>query len=190
MPLIVGIDEVGRGSWAGPLVAGAVLLDQPMSGLRDSKLLSHAQRQGLLKHIYKSALWYNTAWVRPEEIDSIGMTASVDLAFRRVIKTLQQDFDEIIIDGTINYLRDMPKTIALVRADTVVPSVSAASIVAKEARDAYMRHQALRYPEYGFENHVGYGTERHREAIMRFGVTEIHRRSFKPIREALLREGR
>ncbi len=181
----VGIDEVGRGCWAGPLVAGAVVLGQSIAGLRDSKKLTKKQREKLAAIIEIQAMALGLGWVKPAEIDEIGLTAAVKLAMQRALEQIPVDYDEIIIDGNINFLPDNSKTKAVVRADDSVPAVSAASIVAKVERDKYMAEIAEKYPDYGFDRHVGYGTALHLERLKLHGVSDLHRRSFKPI-QALL----
>jgi ribonuclease HII len=180
--VIVGIDEVGRGCWAGPVVAGAVILNEPIIGLKDSKLLSKKQREKLAAEIQLSALAIGIGWVEPSKVDEIGLTAAVGLAMRRALEQISLTYDEIIIDGSFNFLGENPKAKAVIKADNSVPPVSAASIVAKVARDHYMTEIAARYPDYGFEKHVGYGTALHLEKLKLNGVSDLHRRSFKPIR--------
>lgn len=182
--MIVGIDEVGRGCWAGPLVAGAVLLTAPVEGLKDSKKLSKLQRERLDAEIRASAI-YGLGWVTPAEIDEIGLTAAVRVAMQRAVAEIDTQYDEIIIDGNLNFLSDNPRSKCLVKADDSIPAVSAASIIAKVARDNYMTEAALKYPGYGFEKHVGYGTALHRTALAELGVHEMHRRSFAPIKVLL-----
>lgn len=183
--ITVGIDEVGRGCWAGPLVAGAVIFDRPMRGLRDSKVLTKLQREKCALRIRKSALAYGLGWVMPVEIDEVGLTAATALAMRRALDRLNAQYDEVIIDGIINFLKDEPKARAVVKADALVPVVSAASIIAKVARDNYMAEIATQYPDYGFEQHVGYGTRLHIERLKLHGVSDLHRRSYKPIQMLL-----
>ncbi len=185
--MILGIDEVGRGPWAGPLVVGAVVLRQPMVGLNDSKKLTAKKRQALAAEIHESA-WVGLGWVSAKELDAVGVSESIRLATIRAIEALPKEatFSEIIIDGNINYLYAAANTIscpvrAIVGADGSEPAVSAASIVAKVARDEYMTALVERYPGYGFEKHVGYGTKMHVEALLSFGVTPEHRKSYKPI---------
>jgi ribonuclease HII len=179
--VIVGIDEVGRGCWAGPVVAGAVILNEPIIGLKDSKLLSKKQREKLAAEIQLSALAIGVGWVEPSKVDEIGLTAAVGLAMRRALEQISLIYDEIIIDGNFNFLAGNPKAKAVIKADNTVPAVSAASIVAKVARDKYMAGIAADYPDYGFERHVGYGTALHLERLKLHGVSDLHRRSFKPI---------
>ena len=178
--ITVGIDEVGRGCWAGPLVVGAVVLRHPIQGLKDSKKLSRKRREVLSDLILQNAD-FGLGWVTPSEIDQLGLTAATALACERAVAELNTDYGQIVIDGSINYLPDNPKAACVVGADATVPEVSAASIIAKVARDNYMAEQALLYPEHGFEKHVGYGTKQHMEALKLIGVTPLHRISYKPI---------
>jgi ribonuclease HII len=181
--IIVGIDEVGRGCWAGPLVAGAVILTKPINGLRDSKLLSKRQRKHLDVQIKDSALAYGLGWVDPKQLDAVGLTEAVRLAMTRALDQIEIAYDKIIIDGKYNFLNDISKTEAIVRADNLVSAVSAASVIAKVARDDYMSTvAALRYPHYGFESHVGYGTALHISNLEKYGTCEIHRLSFRPVK--------
>jgi ribonuclease HII len=191
--IIVGIDEVGRGCWAGPLVAAAVALREPIPGLKDSKKLSKLQREKLAKIIEKEALAIGIGWVWPEAIDTGGISEAVKRAMAEALAAIEIKYDEVIIDGNIDYFADPSligrtyygKTRAVVRADDLFPSVSAASIIAKVARDRYMAEAGLKYPGYGFEAHVGYGTPVHIAALQKLGVTNIHRQSYKPIRALL-----
>ena len=183
--IVVGVDEVGRGCWAGPLVAGAVILQNPVEGLKDSKLLTRIQREALDVTLRKKALAIGIGWVQPAEIDRIGLTASIRKAMKRAIAQITVDFDTILIDGIFNFFPEDPRVQTLVRADSLVATVSAASIIAKVARDQFMHDIASRYPEYGFEHHVGYGTAEHSMALRRYGVCELHRRSYRPIQKVL-----
>jgi ribonuclease HII len=181
-PMIIGVDEVGRGCWAGPVVAGAVLLDAPIVGLRDSKKLTALQRQVLDGAIRQQAVAYGLGWVPADELDAIGLTAAVGMAMRRAVAAITAPYEQLVIDGNYNYLPDNPKASCLIKADDQVPAVSAASIIAKVARDAYMADMARQFPGYAFEKHVGYGTAAHRLALQERGVSVLHRRSFAPIR--------
>lgn len=181
--MIIGVDEVGRGCWAGPLVAGAVLLLQPIEGLADSKTLSKKQRENLAESIYLNAE-VGLGWVTPKEVDEVGLTEAVRLAMRRAVEQISASYQEVIIDGNYNYLPDLPSK-SIVKADGSIPAVSAASIVAKVARDDYMAQLDEAYAAWEFASHVGYGTTRHIELIKRYGVSDIHRRSYKPIKAFL-----
>lgn len=179
--LVVGIDEVGRGCLAGPLVAGAVILKEPIAGLKDSKLLSKRQREKLAAEIQVEALAFGLGWVQPKEIDELGLTEAVKLAMERALTCVPVTYDEVIIDGNFNFLKNNPKAEAIIKADNLIPAVSAASIIAKVARDQYMAEAALKHPNYGFDRHVGYGTKHHLEMLKIHGVCELHRRSFAPV---------
>ena len=183
--ITVGIDEVGRGCWAGPVVAGAVILDKPIDGLKDSKKLSKKKREELTIQIKDEAKAVGLGWVEASIVDEVGITEAVRLAMQQALDEIDADYDEVIIDGHLNFLPDNPKTRALIKADDTEPSVSAASIVAKVARDNFMSEVASEYPDYGFPQHVGYGTALHLERLKLHGVSNLHRRSFKPIKGML-----
>jgi ribonuclease HII len=184
--MIVGIDEVGRGCWAGPLVAGAVVLSEPIVGLRDSKKLTKLQRERLSAEIQVQAAAIGLGWVSPEEVDELGLSGAVRLAMERALAQITVPYERIIVDGNLNFLASNPKSEALIRADDSVPAVSAASIVAKVARDKWMSTDAVRdYPQYHFDKHVGYGTALHLAMLKEHGVCPLHRRSFKPIQSLL-----
>ena len=183
--IIVGLDEVGRGCWAGPLVAGAVVLKMPIKGLADSKVLSDKQRRQLARQIQAEALSYGLGWVAPAFSDMYGLTLSVQRAMQQALAAIKVPFDQIIIDGNYNYLPNEPLASFLVKADATVSAVSAASILAKVARDDFMIMAAKGFPEYGFERHVGYGTAAHLAALKAYGITDLHRKSYKPVRALL-----
>lgn len=188
---ILGIDEVGRGPLAGPLVVGAVVLpdEKPewVEELRDSKKLSVKKREALAELIWQGAA-VGLGWVSPKELDEMGMSKALRLATRRAVEAVQKlhvAFSQVVIDGKVNFLSGTALTkyvSTMPKADDLIKEVSAASIVAKVARDAYMREVGMRFPEYGFEKHMGYGTLAHREAIAKNGVCPEHRRSFEPIK--------
>lgn len=183
--VILGVDEVGRGSWAGPLVVGAVILQKPIVGLKDSKKLSKIQRIRLAELIKIKAVTYSLGWVTAVEIDTIGLTKAVKLAIERAISLINSPYDVLLIDGNYNYLPKNQKSKTLIKADSKVPAVSAASIIAKVARDDYMMAMSLKYPNYGFERHVGYGTTQHLSSIKQLGICNIHRQSVKSVRSLL-----
>ena len=135
---IVGLDEVGRGCWAGPLVAGAVVLAKPIAGLTDSKKLSDKQRRQLAEQIKAEAVSYGLGWVAPAFIDMYGLTLSVQRAMQQALAAVNAPYVQIIIDGNYNYLPNEPLASFLIKADLSVPEVSAASIIAKVARDDFM----------------------------------------------------
>lgn len=184
--MIVGIDEVGRGPWAGPLVFGAVVLGgAEIEGLTDSKKLSKKRREALAQEIHDKAAAVGLGWVSATEIDQIGLSDALKLACRRALEQIDVPYQQIVIDGTINFLKDTgkgPFVTTLAKADLLIPSVSAASIVAKVARDIFMAEQDEIYEGYSFGSHVGYGTAAHREVIERLGVTPLHRLSFAPLK--------
>lgn len=192
MGMILGIDEVGRGPWAGPLVVGAVILGgAEIEGLNDSKKLTKKRREVLDEVIREQAAARALGWVSAGELDDVGMSQALRLATRRAVKQIQSQckeknlaFDEIIIDGTVNFLADTALeryVTVMAKADGLIPSVSAASIIAKVARDQYMTEQDVVYPGYGFASNAGYGVAKHRAAIERLGVTPLHRLSFAPL---------
>lgn len=188
--MILGIDEVGRGPWAGPLVVGAVVLPDvhTLEGLTDSKKLTAKKRVLLDALIREQALGFGLGWVHADELDEVGLRAALRLATIRAVEAVNAPYHEIIIDGTINFLKETSKGIfvtTMPKADLLIPAVSAASIIAKVARDTYMEAQSERYPEYGFASHVGYGTAKHSQALITHGVTPLHRKSFAPIKKLL-----
>lgn len=185
--MILGIDEVGRGSWAGPLVVGAVVLGgAEIIGLTDSKKLTKSQCVRLEVEIKEKASGFGLGWVSAQELDKIGLSQALVEATKRAVEQVKTYYDEIVIDGTVNFLKDTSKgkyVTTLKKADMLIPAVSAASIIAKVARDNYMTEQSKTNPEYGFEKHVGYGTKLHSESIKQFGVTRLHRLSFAPLKK-------
>jgi ribonuclease HII len=185
--MILGIDEVGRGPWAGPLVVGAVILGGvQIDGLTDSKKLTKKMREKLDVEIRQKAKAIGLGWVNPEEIDEVGLSEALRLATKRAVMQIKAPYHEIIIDGTVNFLAGTNKekyVTTIKKADLLVPCVSAASIIAKVARDNYMAEQAKSHPEYGFSDHVGYGTVKHRSALIKHGLTKLHRMSFRPVKK-------
>lgn len=189
---ILGIDEVGRGPLAGPLVVGAVILpdEKPewVDALKDSKKLSAKRRESLAEVISAEVPAMGLGWVTPRELDEVGISAALSLAAGRAVKSVQKlhvAFSQIVIDGKVNFFKGTPLEAyvsTVVKADDLVKEVSAASILAKVARDKYMADVAERYPGYGFESHVGYGTKKHLAAIRELGICPEHRRSFEPIK--------
>ncbi|PKL31035.1 ribonuclease HII [Candidatus Saccharibacteria bacterium HGW-Saccharibacteria-1] len=185
--MILGIDEVGRGPWAGPLVVGAVVLGgAEIEGLTDSKKLTKKRRDVLDIEIREKAVGFGLGWVEASELDEIGLSTALVMATRRAVEQINVPYHEIIIDGTVNFLAGTSKgqyVTTLKKADLLIPSVSAASIIAKVARDNFMELQDEIYPGYGFSRHVGYGTAVHRAAIEELGVTPLHRLSFAPLKK-------
>ncbi len=181
MDTTVGIDEVGRGSWAGPLVVAAVVLDRRIRGLKDSKLLTKQQRTVLAARIHERATAIGMGWIAAPDVDRLGLTKATQIAAAEALAQIDCAYDDVVIDGNYNYLAGNPFARALIKADATVPAVSAASIVAKVARDAYMSEVAKQYPLYKFEQHVGYGTRLHRELLALHGACALHRLSYKPL---------
>lgn len=185
--MILGIDEVGRGPWAGPLVVGAVVLGgAEIPSLDDSKKLTKKRREALEPIIQEQALGWGLGWVTSRELDDMGMSAALRLATRRAVEQIHVPYHEIIIDGTVNFLADTTKgkyVKTTPKADALIPSVSAASVLAKVARDRYMAELDVVYPGYNFAKHAGYGVAAHRAAIEQLGVTPEHRLSFAPLQK-------
>lgn len=183
---IAGVDEVGRGCLAGPVVAAAVILDpnRPIKGLRDSKKLSAKKRDELAEEIKEKALAWSVAAMGPEVIDKINILQATLQAMKAAVEKLPVEPDFVQVDGN-----KLPKwkwlSEAVVKGDDKVEWISAASIIAKTTRDAYMCKIAELYPQYGFEHHVGYGTAEHIKALKAYGPTPIHRKTFAPVREVI-----
>lgn len=181
--LLCGVDEAGRGPLAGSVFAAAVILDpaRPIEGLDDSKALAEGVREALAAEIRARALSWAVASASVEEIDRMNILRAALFAMGRAIEALAVEPLEVCVDG----LHSPPVSIKctpLVKADRKVPEVSAASILAKVARDAEMREMDARYPGYGFAEHKGYGTPEHLAALKALGPCAIHRRSFEPVR--------
>lgn len=189
--LLVGIDEAGRGTWAGPLVAAAVALSPRSSipRLTDSKLLTAKIRYELFKQIQQEAVSIGIGWVTPKYIDEYGLTKATSLAMQTAADALSCSFNLAVIDGNIQYIAG-DKYQCVIKADQTFPAVSAASIVAKVARDTYMDAIAQIYPGYGFDKHFGYGTKAHVEALNELGVSPIHRLSYKPVQNIYVNQTR
>jgi ribonuclease HII len=186
-PLTCGVDEAGRGPWAGPVTAAAVILDPacPIAGLTDSKKLSEAARDRLAPLIRDRALAWAIAEASPEEIDRLNIREATFLAMSRAIAGLARAPAHILIDGNA-----LPKNLpapatAIIRGDLTEPAISAASILAKTHRDTQMKAFCAEHAGYGFSQHKGYGTAAHAEALARLGPCAIHRRSFAPVRVLL-----
>lgn len=182
--MIIGIDEVGRGAWAGPVVvAAAALGGATIEGLTDSKKLSKKKREAYSLQIKQLAPLIGIGWVSAHDIDLIGIGEALKLAARRALAQCDlRSIEQIIIDGTIRLIDD-PRVVTMKQADLLVPSVSAASVIAKVARDHYMSLCDEVFPGYEWASNVGYGAAAHHEAIKRLGVTPLHRMSFAPMKE-------
>lgn len=179
--LICGIDEVGRGCFAGPVVAGAVVFPKDTSliaGIADSKLLKPEQREELSEKIKERALAWAVGEISVLDINKVGIGKATQMAFRKALKLLTIQADFVLIDAFyINHL-SRKKQRPVKDGDKLCASISAASIIAKVYRDNLMRKLHLKYPQYGFLKHKGYGTKFHQEAIKNFGLSKIHRTSF------------
>ena len=183
---IAGIDEAGRGAWAGPVSAAAVILPQDphltqtLGGVRDSKLMPPLEREAWAPRIREAALAWGVGFASAEEIDALGIVPATKLAATRALESLTPDSqipNYLITDFLLFRELELPQT-ALIKGDQRSLSISAASVLAKTARDARMRLLDESYPGYGFARHKGYGTRVHQEALHRLGRCEIHRKSF------------
>lgn len=197
-PCIVGIDEAGRGPWAGPVVAGAVVFNpnfpEDVSGMRDSKKMSMLRRESALKCIMERH-YFGIGWAHPHDIDEHNILQATFLAMQRATWDLRSRFnvapaEPIILRIDGNRLPQWTSTgeytaQAIVRGDDTEPCISAASIVAKQVRDAWMNQMHEIFPQYGFNVHKGYGTPQHSAALHKYGPCSIHRRSFSPVRALL-----
>src|SRR4051794_22852595 len=188
-PRLCGVDEAGRGPLAGAVFAAAVVLDpaRPIRGLADSKVLAEARRMKLAERIREKAVAWAVASASVEEIDTINILQATLLAMRRAVEALGMEPEEVCVDGLHVPAVRFPCR-AVVDGDARVRVISAASILAKTARDAQMLELDLRYPQYGFARHKGYGTPEHMAALRVHGVCEIHRKSFEPVQVRLLQE--
>lgn len=182
--LIAGVDEVGRGPLAGPVVAAAVILDpgRPIQGLADSKTLSARRREALFVEIEARCIAWALGRAEVDEIDTLNILQASLLAMQRAVKNLSLLPSKILVDGCHCPFFTCPAE-AIIGGDGLITSISAASIMAKVTRDAEMQVMDSLYPGYGFAAHKGYPTQQHRDALKILGVTPIHRRSFGPVRE-------
>jgi ribonuclease HII len=184
--IICGVDEAGRGPLAGPVYAAAVILNEnyPIAGLADSKKLSEKRRDQLAIEIKSHALAWAIAEASVEEIDAINILQASLLAMRRAVEALAIRPQKVLVDGLYCPETGLPGR-AIVKGDSSVPEISAASILAKTARDAAMLALHQSYPQYGFNQHKGYPTAAHIEALKLHGVSSVHRKSFRPVRVCL-----
>lgn len=187
--LVAGVDEAGRGPLAGPVVAAAVILDdlKPIAGLADSKTLSPRQRERLSAEIHARALCFSVAHASVEEIDRLNILQATLLAMRRAVMGLRLKPHKVLVDGNRLPTLDIVAE-AVVQGDRKVPAISAASILAKVARDRWCLQIDAEYPAYGFAAHKGYGTAQHLLALQTHGATPWHRRSFSPVAQVLSRD--
>ena len=184
--LVAGVDEAGRGPLAGPVVAAAVILDdlKPIAGLADSKKLSPAKRERLYDEIRAKALCCSVAEASVEEIDRLNILQATMLAMQRAVEGLRLKPAKVLVDG--NRLPPLPMLAeAIVKGDSKVASISAASILAKVTRDRWCDRYHTEFPAYGFDGHKGYGTAEHLAALRQHGPCPQHRRSFAPVAESL-----
>lgn len=187
---VAGVDEVGRGPLAGPVVTAAVILDpgQPIAGLADSKALSEKRREALFDEIQEKAKAWAIGRAEVEEIDELNILQATMLAMQRAVAGLDISPDHVLVDG--NRCPELPcSSESIIKGDGTVPAISAASIIAKVTRDREMQLMDTEYPGYGLAGHKGYPTKAHIAALQELGVTPIHRRSFAPVRR-LLDDGR
>ena len=185
---MAGIDEAGRGPMAGPVVAAAVILRRrrPIAGVADSKVLSPGQRADLSVVIRREALCFGIGWADREEIDALNILQATFLAMRRALLAMTLTPDHVLVDGNqLPHLECMGKVLtgrAIIGGDATIPAISAASILAKTARDSYMSQMDTRYPGYSFASHKGYCTREHQRLLDLNGPCPLHRRSFAPVR--------
>ncbi len=185
--LIAGVDEAGRGPLAGPVFAAAVILDpnRPIEGLADSKKISPKRREHLFDVIQENALAWSIAEASVVEIDELNILQASLLAMKRAVMSLSIMPNHVLVDG--NFCPDLPMSSeAMVQGDSKIAAISAASILAKVARDRLMHSFAKKYPNYGFEKHSGYPTVAHITALNTVGICEIHRKTFAPVKAAML----
>ena len=179
---MIGVDEVGRGAWAGPLLVAAVRLNKPIEGLTDSKLLTKRKREALCPLIQANAD-IGFGWMSAGEIDEVGLSEAMRICALRAVTQLRTANDEpIVIDGSVNVLPGLLNVSFEPKAELTYDAVAAASIVAKVFRDNYMLALGQKIPEYHFDTHVGYGTKTHIEALQIHGTSIWHRHSYKPIK--------
>jgi ribonuclease HII len=180
-----GVDEAGRGPLAGAVFAAAVILDplRPIKGLADSKTLSEKRRDLLAIEIREHALSFSIAFASVEEIDAINILQATLLAMKRAVEGLTRTPSEVLVDG-LHVPKISFKSRAIVEGDRLIEEISAASILAKTARDAEMCALHIQFPQYNFRQHKGYGTAEHMRAIKLYGPCALHRRSFAPVRAA------
>ena len=177
--LVCGVDEAGRGPLAGPVFAASVIfpVNTIIEGINDSKKISEKKRERLFETIKQKALAYSIAYATEEEIDEINILNATFLAMSRAVEGLKVKPDIALIDGNKSPELNIP-TICIIKGDAKSQSIAAASILAKVSRDRLMKELSLKYPEYQFEKHKGYGTALHRELIKKYGCCPIHRKTF------------
>jgi ribonuclease HII len=187
--LFAGVDEAGRGPLAGPVVAAAVILDpvRPIDGLADSKILSEGKRNSLFTMIKENALSWSVGMSSVEEIDELNILQATLLAMQRAVNGLGMQPDEVLIDGNCLPRLSIPAQ-AIVKGDSKVKAISAASILAKVERDKIMVGYHKKYPDFSFHLHKGYGTRQHINEISQFGILPVHRRTFNPVKMMIVQQ--
>ena len=185
--LIAGVDEVGRGCLAGPVISAAVILDKKhkIDGLKDSKKITPKKRKELFDIIVKNAISIGVGSCDPETIDKINIREATFSSMRKAVKNLSTKPKKILIDGERLENIKIPNE-GIIKGDSRIDSIMAASIIAKVTRDKLMKEYSILFPEYGFENHKGYGTKQHLKALENFKSSPIHRNSFKPVKNNLI----
>ena len=183
--IIVGIDEAGRAPLAGRVYAAAVILQPecPISGLNDSKKIPHEKRKILYKEIIEKSIAYGVAYAETDEIESINILQATFLAMKRALEKIEHKFHKVLVDGNIYPFKNNYHGEAIIKGDTKIPEIMAASILAKVDRDYYMFDMDKLYPDYQFAKHKGYPTKLHRDLIKKHGPSPIHRRGFKGVKE-------
>ncbi|HSX41597.1 MAG TPA: ribonuclease HII [Candidatus Saccharimonadales bacterium] len=181
--LVAGIDEVGRGAYAGPVTAAAVILPERcrLGAVRDSKMLDGLSRESASMLIKQQAVAIGLGWASPIEVDQYGLTEAVLRAGQRALADLRSPYDAVLLDGNHNYLKEFARSRSIIKADQSSLCVAAASVIAKVARDNYMQRLALMYPEFGFDSHKGYGAPAHWAALNLLGLSPQHRRRWRPL---------
>jgi ribonuclease HII len=185
--LIAGVDEAGRGPWAGPVVAACLVFDEkikPIVALNDSKLMTHRTREEAYEWLTAN-FKYGVGVVAQEIIDEINILQATKLAMKQAIESLEVKPDLLLIDALKLSNVNIPQR-GIIKADSKIWCVAAASIIAKVTRDRLMFYYHKKYPEYGFDRHKGYGTKIHQEALKKNGICPLHRKSFRPIKEILM----
>lgn len=189
---VAGVDEAGKGPWAGPVTAGAVMIHKPsqvVSSVRDSKLMNEKQREAAFGEICLQSSSFGVGVVDAEEIDAIGIDMAVKKAMLLALSELEQRCGEklsyVIVDGSKTKVLDTYQSHRILKGGLYHYSIAAGSILAKVTRDRIMKKMALTYPKYQFDRHVGYGTKIHQEALQKYGPCPIHRKSFVPIKALL-----
>lgn len=184
--LIAGLDEAGKGAWAGPIVAAAVILPAKIKikGVKDSKLLRRPQRQRIFEEILSVAQAFGVGRVEAQEIDQIGISQANQLAMKLALEKLNLQPDYLLIDALNFNFKNLPIS-AIIDGDYKIRLIAAASIIAKVSRDQMMDDLDQNFPQYGFKQHKGYGTNQHFQMILKYGLSELHRKTWEPMKHFL-----